>query len=673
MLVGIHGRNDFWGRQFTEEDFRVIRDARIEMVKLMEYTDLSVLQRLRTEHPGIDFIVRIYEGARRPDPPAEFVAQHAASIASFQPYTTKFEILNEPNHEVEGWGGEGLNVAQEFNDWLLATLRILKQQFPWAAFGFPGLAPTLIPSIPRNDLEWLGICTPSIQACDWLGVHCYWLSSDGVTSRDYGLRFTQYHERFPTKTIHITEFNDDPITNPFTRAENYARYYQAVAPYDYVASASAFLISSPDPNFQGLQWWNINSRQNEPVVAAVANIPRPLGPPISNRPEYAVDYTGHNTPAQMLTDSTTTVQVTIKNTSRQTWPETGVNMVRLGYFWFTTEGDPLPNNLWTQNRAMLPYDMAPDDTATISITLQSPRISGDYELRWDMVEEFVTWFSWEGANTLNLPVRVRRDIDPPPTGERSATASHNNVTTGVDNLLYAFDGNLFTRWSTQRNQEPGMWFQFDLGQIQTVAQVILDNSNSPQDYPRGYIVSVSQTGQAWETVAQNPNNSAPLNVVFSPRPARFIRIEQTGTSDRWWWSIHEIYVNESVTVTARSSHNNIASGDESVLQAVDGNPDTRWTTRSPQTPGQWFEVDLNESRTIQRIIIDSSPSPYNYPRGYTIRISTDRRNWTTVANEARNFRSIDVTFAPQQARFIHIEQTGTSNYWWWAIHRIAVQ
>jgi len=56
MLVGINGRNDFWQGQFTESDYRVIREAKIEMVKLMEYTKLSVLQRLRTERPAIQLL-----------------------------------------------------------------------------------------------------------------------------------------------------------------------------------------------------------------------------------------------------------------------------------------------------------------------------------------------------------------------------------------------------------------------------------------------------------------------------------------------------------------------------------------------------------------------------------------------------------------------------------------
>jgi len=81
MLIGIHGRNDFWGGQFTEQDYQVIREAKIELMKLMEYTRLNVLQRLRAENPSIQFLVRLYEEGQRPNPPAEFVKKHVGPQA----------------------------------------------------------------------------------------------------------------------------------------------------------------------------------------------------------------------------------------------------------------------------------------------------------------------------------------------------------------------------------------------------------------------------------------------------------------------------------------------------------------------------------------------------------------------------------------------------------------
>ncbi len=672
MLVGINGRNDFWQGQFTESDYRVIREAKIEMVKLMEYTKLNVLYRLRAEQPSIQFIVRLYEKDQKPGSPAEFVQQHAQSIEAFRPYGHRFEVLNEPNHPQEGWGPT-LDQARAFNQWFLETLSLLKARHPWASFGFPALSPTMLPDDPHLDLDWLEACRPAIEAADWLGVHCYWFDEHGVLHLAFGLRFTQYHQRFPNKTIHITEFNGGPQTQPWLRAQNYVNYYQEVAKYDYIASASAFIISSPDSQFQPLQWWHPQSGQLEPVAWQVGQIPRPLGPKPDDRPPYAVDYVSHNTPDTMVAGSTVTVQMTIRNMSRRVWPEAGTNMVRLSYHWYTADGQPLSPDLWTQNRSRLPFDVLPGHSATVYIILEAPRVAGNYILKWDMVEEFITWFAWQKVPTLDVPVQVKADPILPPPGQLKATASHNNVQQGYDNLQQSLDNNPHTRWSTVHPQRPGMWFQLDLGQVQTVTQIRLDNANSPMDYPRGYIVKVSPNGQNWETVAENSQNDKPVNVIFSARQVRFIRVEQTGHSDHWWWSIHTVQVSGQVRVTAQASHNNVLSGADNVLQALDGNLQTRWSTRTFQRPGQWFEIDLNTTRTIKRLIVDSTGSPFDYPRGYIVRLSTDQRNWVEVARQASNTGSLDISFTPRSVRFIRIEQTGSADRWWWSIHRIGVE
>jgi hypothetical protein len=124
----------------------------------------------------------------------------------------------------------------------------------------------------------------------------------------------------------------------------------------------------------------------------------------------------------------------------------------------------------------------------------------------------------------------------------SASASHNNVLTGADNIAQALDGKPDTRWSSWAVQQPGMWFELDLNEMRTVSRLALDTAGSPNDYPQGYIVRLSTDRQQWVEVARRSQNSAALDVSFTPRPARYLRIEQTGSSDRWWWSIHGVTV-----------------------------------------------------------------------------------------------------------------------------------
>jgi hypothetical protein len=255
----------------------------------------------------------------------------------------------------------------------------------------------------------------------------------------------------------------------------------------------------------------------------------------------------------------------------------------------------------------------------------------------------------------------------------SVSASHNNIATGTDNVNNAIDGNPATRWSSNANQAPGMWFQIDLGAVKTVSQVKLDNDASPNDTPRGYNLRLSVDGTNWITVDSKPNNTLPVNATFAPTKARYIRIEQTGSSDRWWWSINEIAINAQVQPSATASHNNVRSGLDNVGQVFDGDANSRWSSRAVQSPGMWFEIDLNETKQVSGIKLDNSRSPTEYPRGYVIRLSQNRQTWAEVANKATNAAPVDVTFTPQLARYIRIEQTGSSNSAWWSIHEITLK
>ncbi len=182
MRVGVHARNDV---TFTDGDYRLIREARIETLKLMSHTDPSVFARLRAEFPELELIVRLYDPSIDRRDPDLFVRNMAPVIKALQPYVMKFEIHNEPNHVagIEGWGATDTD-AHDFLTWYTYVLEQLKGMFPWARFGFPGLALNW----PHRDLEWLDICAPAIRASHWLGCHCYWQYGN-MLSDDWGLRF----------------------------------------------------------------------------------------------------------------------------------------------------------------------------------------------------------------------------------------------------------------------------------------------------------------------------------------------------------------------------------------------------------------------------------------------------------------------------------------------------
>jgi N-acetyl-anhydromuramyl-L-alanine amidase AmpD len=271
--VGLHARNTV---HFPEADYALVREARIETLKMMSHTDVTVFQRLRQENPGIEFIVRLYDDRLRNDSrpsPAAFATKMVPLINSLQPYTDKFEIHNEPNHVegIEGWGASDQD-ARNFCSWYMQVLTVLRQQCPWAKFGFPGLA---MPDFLHHDLAWLDICRDAVEASDWLGCHCYWQYGNMLRDK-WGLLFKLYHERFPDKPIEITEFGNSTPPKELPREEmarQYTRFYKELNQYPYLGSASSFIASSPDPAWVPFVWMK-EGGERLPIVTAVRNMDR---------------------------------------------------------------------------------------------------------------------------------------------------------------------------------------------------------------------------------------------------------------------------------------------------------------------------------------------------------------------------------------------------------------
>jgi hypothetical protein len=92
--------------------------------------------------------------------------------------------------------------------------------------------------------------------------------------------------------------------------------------------------------------------------------------------------------------------------------------------------------------------------------------------------------------------------------------------------------------------KPGDWFVLDLGVESTITGLTLDTRNSSNDYPRGYEVYVSFDGGSWDKPIATGKGTNPITEIKFGKPVqtRFVKIVQTGSSDSWNWSIHELKV-----------------------------------------------------------------------------------------------------------------------------------
>lgn len=713
-----HQFDNFYNHKFGfhilggNQGFGAALDLKAKVVKTMDFS-VEPLRQLREKTPDVFLIGRLYV---QPQDFGQLAGGFNPALARQRAVEMADKILaleiNQDQHHVNGQ--PILHAWESLNEVLPesapADLHKLYDEYQVAfvekmrTAGFEAIAQNFGTGNGTGE-QWLSLYPGTLASYKFLGFHEYdWPTLDrlhrqGLAENNGGMWLALRYRRIMEGGIrqqygdqHVCIITECGMTQGVQGGQDIG--HRAT---ENTVPGNDLPMPIPEADYwQTLQWYNSELMKDEylmgaclfvtgatgqwttfehlgSIMARLADYQQivPISPPART---YAVAYVGHNAPATMVISGYSSLSLTIRNTGNWSWPATGLNPVRVSYRWLTTDGRLVPETLWETVQTALPFSVAPNEAVTLQMTVAAPRAVGPLILQIDLVEELVTWFSQQNGATLRLPVQISSTA---PATDRSAKwrvrASHNNTETGPDNLLQAIDEISSTRWSSQTPQEPGMWFEVDLGEVATVHQIRLDNADSPNDYPRGYRLQVSTEAQNWRVLAALANNTQPLNLTVTPTPARYIRIEQTGSSDRWWWSIHEIDITTDSRPTLRASHNNSNLGRDGLRYALDGNPYTRWSSRAVQQPGMWLEIDLQEVKQVRGLALDNRLSPYEYPRGYVIRVSRDGEEWAEVANQPANKEPVEVSFSPQLVRYIRIDQTGRSSRWWWAVHDITLQ
>jgi mono/diheme cytochrome c family protein/glucose/arabinose dehydrogenase len=157
-------------------------------------------------------------------------------------------------------------------------------------------------------------------------------------------------------------------------------------------------------------------------------------------------------------------------------------------------------------------------------------------------------------------------------------------------------------------------------------------------------------------------------------PQEVARI-RAATKDRAQpWTIDELRARLPQPLPARdkwvltASH---APGD--VKLAVDGKPDTRYTTKTSQVPGMWLQIELPQPARIGGLELESNQSPGDYPRGYSVELSLDGAQWgKPVATGQGTLPDTVIQFPPTEAKFIRVTQTGAQKGKYWSVHELQI-
>jgi hypothetical protein len=110
-------------------------------------------------------------------------------------------------------------------------------------------------------------------------------------------------------------------------------------------------------------------------------------------------------PLVLKAGKTVAVPVTVRNDGALIWLRGGSNPVHLSYHW-ERDDETGPRLDFDGRRTVLPAAVSPGQTVHLLGGVKAPWTPGHYRLRWDMVCEYVTWFSERGNATADQEVEV---------------------------------------------------------------------------------------------------------------------------------------------------------------------------------------------------------------------------------------------------------------------------
>ena len=215
-----------------------------------------------------------------------------------------------------------------------------------------------------------------------------------------------------------------------------------------------------------------------------------------------------------------------------------------------------------------------------------------------------------------------------------------------------------------------------LGSGDSVLLTLLHGLTGPLDGRQyeGLMVSMANNDDQWVSDVSNyiRNSFGNKAAMLYPRDVAALREEHAARKTPWTQEEIEqlappILANEK---DWKLSANNGANG---VAAAIDHDPKSRYTTGATQKPGMWFQIEFPSETTLKTIVLDSTSSGNDYPRGYEVHVSDDGKNWGQPV--AKGVGSGPVTTiqipAGTKSHFVKITQTGQDGFYW-SIHELTI-
>lgn len=119
---------------------------------------------------------------------------------------------------------------------------------------------------------------------------------------------------------------------------------------------------------------------------------------------------------------------------------------------------------------------------------------------------------------------------------------------------------------------------------------------------------------------------------------------------------------------ASSTQASDAKGSYNARYALDGNLTTRWS--SAFADPQWITIDLGAPKQITRVVLNWETA---FGKSYTIRVSEDKVNWTTIYGTTTGDGGIDdITGLSGSGRYIRMYGTARGTQWGYSLYEMDV-
>jgi hypothetical protein len=115
--------------------------------------------------------------------------------------------------------------------------------------------------------------------------------------------------------------------------------------------------------------------------------------------------------------------------------------------------------------------------------------------------------------------------------------------------------------------------------------------------------------------------------------------------------------------------------------ATDGRPETRWSSRVSQVPGQWLQVDLDPPADLNGVELHLGGAAFDYPRRLAVQVSRDAGwedagatvhwvgalVWTGTHVLRAGVERVVATFPATRVRALRVVQTGQDGFHPWSV------